>query len=145
MRAIALGLAAAATILACAGPQRSGWAERQHKLDKMDARLAEIRTWRHERGIRADMPHAEVVQWIPLTLQKAENVCAANHPVPKTCSEICILADDICDNAETICSIADELGRDDKEGQDRCASAKASCHDAKQRCCACSAAPEPTP
>ena len=137
MKGLALGLAIA-LIIACGGrqaPQSGG--DRHFKLDEMDRRLAEIRQWRHERGIRAELPAGDVNQWLGRTLPQAKNVCPDNHPVPKTCSDICILSDDICDNAEAICAIADDLGKGDHEGQERCASAKASCHDAKQRCCNC--------
>ena len=144
MKGLALGVIVAIAI-ACGG--RRGpvdppppWAERQHKLNEMDQRLAQIRQWRHERGIRAEVPSVDVNQWLGRTLPQAKNVCPDNHVVPKTCSEICTLSDDICDNAEAICAIADDLGKDDHEGQERCANAKASCHDAKQRCCDCAAA-----
>ncbi len=141
MKGLALGVIVA-IIVACGGKQAEdpAWIIRQRKLDAMDHRLAEIRQWRHERGIRAELPQSDVSIWLPRTLPQAKNVCPENHAVPKTCGEICTLSDDICDNAEAICAIADELGKDDHEGQERCASAKASCHDAKQRCCDCAAA-----
>ena len=69
------------------------------------------------------------------TVQGAQRVCQAQ--VPSTCNDVCNLADAICDNAERICEIAAELGSDDKLGQEKCASAKASCREAKQRCCSC--------
>ena len=34
--------------------------------------------------------------------------------------------------------IADDLGKDDDYAQEKCTSAKASCREAKQRCCNCS-------
>lgn len=147
MRAVALGLAISAVVIACAGRQSGGpdWVGRQHKLDAMDQRLSEIRQWRHERGMGIEPTSMDLLQARKQTVPQAKNVCPAHHVVPKTCSDVCLLADDICDNAEAICNIADELGKDDKEGQDRCASGKASCHEAKQRCCDCSATPEVTP
>ena len=65
-------------------------------------------------------------------------MCADDHKVPTTCDDVCSLADAICDNAEAICTIADELGKDDDFAQDKCTSAKASCREAKQKCCGCS-------
>jgi hypothetical protein len=58
--------------------------------------------------------------------------------VPETCNDVCSLADAICDNAEQICILADELGKQDTWAQGKCASAKASCRDAKKKCCGCS-------
>ena len=139
MRATALGIAIAVVIMACAGPQRSR-DKRREMLDAMDLRLSEIRQWRHERGMGIAPTSADLIAAYNESVRQAKNVCPENHLVPKSCRDICILAGDICDNAEAICAIADELGKDDKEGQDRCASAKASCHEAQQRCCDCSAA-----
>ena len=141
MRGVAVGLALAATVLACARPPVSepSWSRRQRLLDAMDQRLSEIRQWRHERGMGIEPTTMDLLQARKETVPQAKNVCPDHHVVPKTCSDICLLSDDICDNAEAICAIADELGKDDKEGQDRCASAKASCHEAVQRCCDCSA------
>ena len=142
MKGLALGVALAAVIVACARPPISepSWSRRQRLLDAMDQRLSEIRQWRHERGMGIEPTLMDLIAVKKQTVHQAKNVCPDNHVVPKSCSDICILSDDICDNAEAICSLADELGKDDKEGQDRCASGKASCHEAKQRCCDCAAA-----
>ena len=150
MRGLGLGLGvggAIAVLIACAGPQRATPSDRQHKLDAMDLRLSEIRQWRHERGMGIEPSTRNLISARAETIRQAKNVCPSNHVVPRSCSEICILGDDICDNAEAICNLADELGKDDQEGQDRCASGKASCHEAKQRCCDCAAtaATEETP
>jgi hypothetical protein len=146
MRAAALGLALTAVIIACGSRPamvEPPYIHRQHMLDKMDQRLSEIRQWRHERGMGIEPSSVDLLAAQKATVRQAKNVCPDNHAVPKSCSDICILSDDICDNAEAICAIADELGKDDKEGQDRCASGKASCHEAKQRCCDCAATETP--
>ena len=147
MRGLALGLLLAAVVIACGGRQSPDpdWQIRLRKLDEMDRRLSEIRQWRHERGMGIEPTSMDLLQARKQTVPQAKSVCPDHHVVPKVCSDVCLLADDICDNAEAICNIADELGKDDKEGQDRCASGKASCHEAKQRCCDCSATPEVTP
>lgn len=83
----------------------------------------------------------DVIAMSKTSVQTAAAVCAVGHEVPDTCSDVCSLADAICDNAEQICILADELGTSDTWAQEKCANAKASCRDAKQRCCQCS---EPT-
>jgi hypothetical protein len=136
------GLAIAVVIIvACGGRQQTEppWLSRQRKLDEMDQRLTQIRQWRHERRIPAEVPPSEIGIWLPRPVTQAKNACPAEPVVPKSCGDICTLSDDICDNAEAICALADELGKDDTEGQARCGSGKASCHDAKQRCCDCAA------
>ncbi len=140
----------AAVIVACGGRQQTEppWLSRQRKLDEMDQRLTQIRQWRHERGIPAEAPRERCLDLAPASrpLHQAKNVCRPRTTwCRRACGEICTLSDDICDNAEAICALADELGKDDKEGQARCASGKASCHDAKQRCCDCAAAKDAAP
>jgi len=123
---------------ACQRPvSQPAWVSRQHRLDEMDRRLAEIRQWRHERGMRIEPAQPFVMAAHRQSVHDARAACPDNHVVPKSCGEVCSLADDICDNAEAICAIADELGKDDREGQDRCASGKASCAEAKKSCCDC--------
>ena len=86
-----------------------------------------------------DPSPADVIQWRGRTGAARRRACApTTTPVPPTCSDVCSLADAICDNAEAICGIADELGKDDHVAQEKCTSAKASCREAKQRCCNCS-------
>ncbi len=53
-----------------------------------------------------------------------------------TCQDACKLGDSICDNATSICELAGELPGD-TWAADRCASAKASCQRASDRCCRC--------
>jgi hypothetical protein len=144
MKGLALG-AIIAIIVACGGRQSlmPDWQIRQHKLDEMDRRLGEIRQWRHEHGMGIEPTSVDISFVRSKTVPQAKNVCPADHVVPKSCSDICVLSDDICDNAEAICAIADELGKDDKEAQDRCASGKASCREAMKHCCECQ--PEPAP
>jgi hypothetical protein len=138
---VRFAIVAALLLAACAprGPANPPWADRQRKLDAMDQRLSEIRQWRHEKGMGIEPSQPDLLQARKETVHQAKNVCTIDHVVPRACGDICVLSDDICDNAEAICAIADELGKDDQEGQDRCASGKASCHEAKKRCCDCSA------
>jgi hypothetical protein len=106
------------------------------RRNEITALSIQIREWRREAGLPVDPRHEDVIQSAPISLKQAAAVCPVGHPVPATCSEVCSLADAICDNAEQICILAGELG--DQWSRDKCNSAKASCRDAKQRCCACS-------
>jgi hypothetical protein len=107
-----------------------------NRRNEITALSIQIRDWRREAGLPVDPRHEDVIQSAPMSLKAAEAVCPAGHMVPATCSEVCSLADAICDNAEQICILADDLA--DQWSRDKCNSAKASCRDAKQRCCACS-------
>lgn len=113
------------------------WQRRQQKMTEITTLWAQIRDWRRVAHMELDPTAADVFQWRDRPVSEAR-VCPDGHTVPTTCSDICNLADAICDNAETICSIADELGKADHDAQDKCTSAKASCREAKQRCCNCS-------
>ncbi len=85
-----------------------------------------------------DPTQAHVFQVASRPTKEARLTCPDHHLVPQSCNDTCSLADAICDNAERICDIADELGKDDDYAQGKCASAKASCREGKQRCCDCS-------
>ena len=106
------------------------------KQDEITALWTQIRDWRREAGLPVDPRREDVIAIFNTPMKAAEPVCAVGHAIPPTCSDVCSLADAICDNAEQICILADELK--DQWSADKCASAKASCRDAKQRCCKCS-------
>ena len=103
----------------------------------------QIRTWRKDSGWAVEPA-------IPLNhpgiLHKAVKdirVCPMDpDPDDATCQDTCRLKDAICDNADSICRIAQDLG-EDAWAAEKCQSAKASCKEATQKCCAC-AATEPT-
>lgn len=99
----------------------------------------QIRDWRREAKMGLDPSPQTEAQITGLTVKEIERVCPDGHKVPSTCNEVCNLGDDICDNAERICNLADQLGKDDAWAQEKCTSAKASCREAKQKCCNCSA------
>jgi len=139
--ALAIALVAMIVAFACGGPQKP-----DHSVDKRNEITGlwmQIRDWRHEAKMDLEPSPSTLNQIRFKSVKDAERVCVDNHKVPETCSEVCLLAGDICDNAEAICNIADELGKDDDYAQGKCIDAKASCREAKQKCCGCSA--EPTP
>jgi len=112
-----------------------------HRADKRSEILAlwtQIRDWRREAKMELDPSPQTMDQMEHRSPKEAERVCPDGHKVPPSCNDVCSLSDAICDNAENICNIADELKGDDW-AQGKCTSAKASCREAKQKCCNCSA------
>ena len=107
------------------------------RQNQITALWTQIRQWRHEAGMDLE-PSPILISQPPKTVSDAKRVCPDNHQVPKSCTDICSIADAICDNAEAICGLADELGKGDDFAQGKCTSAKTSCREAKQRCCGCS-------
>lgn len=140
MRGVALGLALGVVIsivVSCGGAQPPP--SNTDKHTQIAILWGQIRDWRREAKMPLDPPRSLMMQFLrsPVLIGR---VCKDLHEVPKTCDDVCGLSDAICDNAEAICGLADELGKDDTFAQEKCASAKASCHEAKQRCCDCSGA-----
>lgn len=127
---LAISIAIAAS---CAGRQQTG---EKIKQDEITALWTQIREWRREAGLPVEPRREDVLSMHNTTIKAAAAVCPVGHAVPDTCSDVCSLADAICDNAEQICILADELG--DDWARDKCNNAKASCRDAKKRCCQCS-------
>ena len=145
MRGIAIGLAMAIAIVACVKePAPKTTNGRIEAITQITALWTQIREWRREAGMKVEPSPEAMLEMRPRRLEEAKRVCPDTHPVTKQCEDICSLADAICDNAEAICDIAAKLGRDDHQAQEKCTSAKASCKEAKQRCCTkCSEEPPP--
>lgn len=117
----------------CGGPPNVKRSEGQR--NDITALWSQIREWRREAGMELD-PHPQTInQYLRVPVKQARAVCPSAHEVTESCSNVCTLAEHICDNAEQICILADELGKNDTWAQDKCASAKASCREAKQNCC----------
>ncbi len=134
------GLVAGLVIAACVQPQPAAplWQNHHAEKNEITALATQIRDWRREAGLEVEPEVRAVVQMRNITVRHAKAVCPAAYQPPAACSDVCGLADAICDNAETICAIAAELGGDPWAAQ-KCDSAKASCREAKERCCACDA------
>jgi hypothetical protein len=127
---------AIAIAAACAGGQKT-WEVRQQKKNDLSILYSEIREWRREAGLDLE-PNPQEVNQIrgKKSVHEVRAVCPANQaPVSAACTDVCMLADHICDNAESICAIAAELDGDSWAAE-KCASAKASCREAKKKCCA---------
>jgi hypothetical protein len=157
---ILIGLGIAIAIAACASgraatssPQAAGPdaamgraqldPNKQAILDKWN----EIGDWRERKGLIRDPLDAMTrndVQAIPKVPVSKIRQCPAQEDPPKTdeCTDVCSLKDDICDNAASICRIANDLG-DDAWAREKCDSAKQSCKEATEKCCGCLADEKP--
>ena len=111
---------AIALILANACGGRQPPPASQDKRAEIIALWTQIRDWRHQARMDLDPSPVTLNQIRFKTVKDAEKVCVDNHKVPEKCGDVCLLADDICDNAERICAIADELGKDDDFAQGKC-------------------------
>ena len=139
MKAVIVGLAIGLAIAACAqgGAARPPeWQRNSDKKQEITALWAQIRDWRREGHMDVEPAQALIQSMSKKTVRQAGGVCPDSHVPPATCSDICDLGDAICDNAENICGIAGEMPGD-TWAHEKCNSAKASCREAKQRCCDC--------
>lgn len=137
---LALGIVVAAMLLVACAARSSGsqWQSQQMRKNEITALWTQIRDWRREAGMGVDpSPTMVFAMSRQASSHAVERTCPAAHSVPATCGDVCNLSDAICDNAESICSIAAELG-DDPWAKGKCDNAKASCKEARQRCCDCS-------
>lgn len=138
MRLLGLGVAILIVVGACGGAHAPPPPIPNPLDNEITALWTQIRDWRREAHMDLDPTPQSVFEMRKRTAKEVSRVCPENHQVPQTCNDVCNLADAICDNAERICDLADQLGKADFYAQDKCASAKASCHEAKRRCCDCS-------
>lgn len=146
-RAIALAvIASVATvaIAACSSKARTPAPASSEYYLHADARKAEIldlwmqiREWRVEAAGLSANPDRTLIAMVFASSIYRLRICP-KQPKPKTpkCTDACNIKDAICDNAEDICRIAKELVRD-SWARDKCSSAKASCKEARDRCCKC--------
>jgi hypothetical protein len=112
------------------------YAEVDKSRDEIRALWLQIRDWRVEGGMGAD-PQSHVIRATDSYPVRALRVCPA-APETERCQDVCDLKDAICDHAERICELSREIG-DDPWSAEKCASAKASCKEARERCCRCTA------
>ena len=137
--AAAMLMLAALLLAACASPKRPMSYERiDQRKQEIAMMWAQIREWRQNAGLRGVEPPArEIIKMQGKPMSSATRVCPAPvEPRTDRCTDLCSLGDAICENAESICRIAGELG-EDIWARDKCSSAKASCKEAKKECCRC--------
>lgn len=140
--ALGAGLGIAGLIVACKAPAVPTVSTYQ-KADEITMLWTQIRGWRHDARMDLDPTPASLNAVIGIKVHDAKRACPDRHEVPKSCDDVCDIADAICDNAEAICGLATELGKTNTWAQDKCTSAKASCRESKQRCCDCEPVPVP--
>ncbi len=147
-RAVAISAVAALAgaclfAFACSRPtQAPAWQAAQGRRNEITALWTQIRDWRREAGLQVEPEVSSVVAIKRMSVSTAARACVRPREQRATCTDVCDLADAICDNAENICALAAELGND-AWAQDKCDSAKASCREAQQRCCTCDRDREP--
>ena len=144
-RPMLIALVALATIAASCSAQRQSPAPASSEYYmQADMRKAEIldlweqiRGWRVEELQLSANPNRMVVAAVFRSSINRLRICPS-QPAPKTpvCTDVCVIKDAICDNAEDICRIASEIPND-HWARDKCNSAKASCKEARERCCSC--------
>lgn len=135
------GAALAGVLCACAQSGRApmsaaAYEARDLRKDEIRDLWMQIREWRVEEGWTAD-PLPVVIR-MSLHVPVADLRLCPGDPTPKTelCTDVCTVKDAICDNAESICRIAADLGGD-PWADDKCESAKGSCREARDQCCRC--------
>ena len=134
--ALAFGIAAGALAGACIRPHAT-CVKGECPVDQIDKLWFEIRDWRVQAHMDADPSQRSMMQIEKMDARTVhKNAMCSTEPSSDRCDDVCGLAEAICDNSEQICGLAREMP-DDSWAHDRCTSAKASCREAKERCCSC--------
>jgi hypothetical protein len=142
---LGLGLSLGLAITACVTPRPEppAWQGAHERRGEIIALATQIRDWRREAGMGVEPPPTLVVQMRTTSARGARQPATCNGAAPPPpCHDVCSIADAICDNADRICRIAGELPGD-AWAADKCDSAKASCREARERCCGCQREAEP--
>lgn len=151
---LALALAAGAAVAACAAsrprsvettqaPTPDAAPPLSGRPDDLRAQIREL-----DEQIQAEMGQArvetpdEAMAASMASTPMAEVRAVCEHTPSDRCEDVCKLSTSICDNASSICTLADQLPGD-AWAAERCSSAKASCRRATERCCAGECAPSP--
>jgi len=143
VRGLIAGVVLASLMIACGGAPAPNGPDfqrelRERKMTQIIDLWTQIREFRQKAHMELNPSQLTLSQMGVQTVREAKRVCIDTHAVPQVCSDVCGLADAICDNAEAICGLADELGKDDQMAQEKCTNAKASCRESQQKCCNCS-------
>ena len=133
---------------ACAAPSAPGKASsseptmhgidsRGHdpRIQNLDSQIAEQM---EELGLTAPTDDEMMSSgWESAALPESDLVSTCEAPpMGDGCDDVCTTGDLICDNAQAICDLADELAPDDWASQ-RCSAGRESCDRARERCCGC--------
>lgn len=145
----ALAALAFAAIAACSASPRSSEqaaqappaylqvADRSDRVAEINEMASQIRDWRRQIGLSLEPEESAIIEMRPQPLSTAMRICPDDYePVTEQCQDVCSLANAICENADSICRIASDLPGD-TWAEGKCDSSKASCKQAKERCCTC--------
>ena len=114
------------TTTGAAGPMhRAAPMQTQQTRNEVLALMGQVRDFR----VRAGLPGAEP------DMSTSGDGATCDAATEGTCGDVCKLSEDICDNKDRICEIAET--ETDPWFSQQCGSAKASCHEAQRRCCGC--------
>ena len=141
--AIGIALASVASLIACGGkmgrPMQAAApdammrpSDSRAEIDRLSADIAA-----REQTAGATAPDGAAIEAAqPMSIGDVQGVCAAPLTPPPACTDVCTLGTAICDDARSICRLADDL-IGDAWAAERCDAGKASCQAAQQRCCDC--------
>lgn len=145
--ALLLGMIGGVAIAACGGTQARKQRVEQEQvpgggrvhddLRQLDAQITtDLATLGLSPPTESELTEMMVAHSVPALPEDAAAAACDPPPVGDGCNDVCTVGDAICSNARQICDLADDLPGDAWAAQ-RCASGKASCERARQRCCAC--------
>lgn len=105
------------------------------RVNDISMLYTEIRQFRREANLPSE-PDNDVVIQFTRQPKALVNTC---EPTDDRCSDVCTLADHICENAEDICNISRQLTKHPSYAwaRDKCNRANVSCNEARQQCCGC--------
>jgi hypothetical protein len=133
-RRLAVATLVALLLAACATAGRRGEGQDDTQRQEIIALSGKISEWRREAGL-APTPATRMFNAFYQQPSRPAPISPMTN-VPEACRDICSLADYICQAADDVCRIAGDLPGDDWARR-KCASAKASCVEARERCDAC--------
>ncbi|HTJ41108.1 MAG TPA: hypothetical protein VL463_03405 [Kofleriaceae bacterium] len=146
MKALSIAIVIALFVACGAGVYQSSKPSAPARMDAMVGRPGDRHTEIEEldREIQAQLggasitaPTADEIEAArAMPLDFVAKVCTPPPAPSETCTDACKLGDSICHDAGRICELADELPGD-AWAADKCASGKAACERAQQRCCDC--------
>lgn len=103
---------------------------------RIEALWAEIEEQRERAGLREPISPGAIESMASQSVVEVRASCEPPGQLTTVCEDVCTLASAICDNAESICRLAGELGHDEW-ADDKCDRATAACAEATERCCGC--------
>lgn len=137
--ACAAGGAQKSTAPASAGapaPQTMPSAD-SHPDDPNHQQIEQLATAIDQDRIKIGLPANTHAMSAPISPVAPENARVCEAPLDSKCGQSCTLSTTICENADKICKLADQL-EGDGWAKGKCVDAQQTCGDAKKQCCDCS-------